>query len=72
MTDPFTTLQKGKFSIQKITKNAELLDLDESINSINQTKKNPSYITLKNVLCALESVLISQKQIMRELQELKK
>lgn len=72
MTDPFNTIQKGKFPIEKITKNPELLDLEESINSINQTKKNPSYITLKAVLCALESVLISQKQIMRELQELKK
>jgi len=72
MSDPFTQLQKGKFPLEKITKHAETLDLDEAANSISQAKTSPNYATLKLVLCSLETILVTQKQLLREVEELKR
>ena len=71
-TDPFNTLQKGRFTLEKINKNSNLFSHDELIDSISHAKTSPNYQTLKLVLLSLETILQSQKQMMRELQGLKK
>lgn len=70
--DVFTQTQKGKFTLEKVTKHAETLDLDEAANSISNAKTSPNYVTLKLVLCSLETILVTQKEILRKLEELGK
>lgn len=72
MPTDFDKLPPGKMPLEKITRRPELFDHDELINSISQSKFNPSYQTLKLVLLCLETILVSQKQMIREIQELKR